>query len=81
MKQAFGEEHPDTLRSIDNLAGTYAKLGRWKEAEALEVIVVEKMKQAFGEEHPDTLISMLNLAATYWSQGQWKEAEALEVMW
>ena len=23
MKQAFGEEHPDTLRSIDNLAGTY----------------------------------------------------------
>ena len=28
MKQAFGEEHPDTLRSIDNLAGTYAKLGQ-----------------------------------------------------
>ena len=50
------------------------------EAEALEVVVMEKRKHALGEEHPDTLTSMANLASTYRNQGQWKEAKALEVV-
>src|SRR3984957_2845928 len=80
MKRVLGEEHPDTLTSMDNLASTYRSQGRWKEAEMLGVLVVETMKQVLGEEHPDTLTSMDNLASTYRRQGRWKEAEMLDVL-
>ncbi|KAF9766796.1 hypothetical protein IL306_000734 [Fusarium sp. DS 682] len=75
----LGEEHPDTLTSMANLASTYWNQGRWKKAEELDVGVLETMKTALGEEHPDTLRSMGNLASTYWNQGRWKEAEVLDV--
>jgi Tetratricopeptide repeat len=58
-------EHPDTLINTGNLASTYRKQGRWKEAEKLEVQVMETIKRVLGGEHPDTLISMGNLASTY----------------
>ena len=78
-KRVLGEEHPDTLSSIANLASTYRNQGRWKEAEELFVQVMEMRKRVLGEEHPDTLSSMANLASTYRNQGRWKEAEELEV--
>lgn len=31
----LGVEHPDTTRSMANLASTYSSQGRWKEAEKL----------------------------------------------
>ncbi|KAJ7470012.1 P-loop containing nucleoside triphosphate hydrolase protein [Mycena galericulata] len=77
-KHELGEEHPDTLKSMGNLADTYRNLGRWNEAEALEVVVMEKSKQVLGEDHPDTLSRMANLAATYWNLGRWNDAEVLE---
>ena len=61
----LGEEHPNTLTSMANLAATYKDQGKWKEAEALEEVVMEKTKHALREEHPDTLTIMTNLAATY----------------
>ena len=78
-KELLGEEHPDTLISIDNLALTYGYLGRWKEAEELGVQVVEMGKRVWGKEHPDTLVSIGRLASAYRDQGRWKEAEELEV--
>ncbi|KAF2183895.1 kinesin light chain, partial [Zopfia rhizophila CBS 207.26] len=77
-KRVLGEEHPDTLSSMGNLASTYRNQGRWKEAEELFVQVMETSSRVLGEEHPDTLTSMGNLASTYWNQGRWKEAEELE---
>ncbi|KAF1949884.1 hypothetical protein CC80DRAFT_598520 [Byssothecium circinans] len=38
-----------------NLASTYGNQGRWKEAEKLEVQVMETRKRVLGEEHPFTL--------------------------
>jgi hypothetical protein len=62
-----------------NLAATYWNQGQWKEAEELEVQVMETRKRVLGDEHLHTLSSMANLAATYRIQGRWKEAEELEV--
>ena len=78
-KSVFGEEHPDMLMSMGELASTYRNQGRWKEAEQLQVQVSEMRKRVLGEEHPDTLMSMGNLTETYWSQGWWKEAEQLGI--
>ncbi|KAH8588759.1 hypothetical protein B0O99DRAFT_524437 [Bisporella sp. PMI_857] len=77
--RVLGQQHPDMLTSMANLALTYRNQGRWKEAEDLEVQVVETRKRVLGQEHPDTLTSMANLASTFWNQGRWKEAEDLEV--
>ena len=51
-KHLLGEEHPHTLKSMANLAATYWNQGKWKEAEALEVLVMEKRQHSLGEEHP-----------------------------
>jgi hypothetical protein len=64
MKRVLGEEHPDTLTCMGNLASTYMDQGRWKEAEELEVQVIKTRKRVLGEEHPSTLTSMANLAWT-----------------
>jgi len=75
--QQLGAEHESTLWSIAMVVSTYRSQGRWKEAEELEVKVMETRVRVLGGEHPDTLTSMANLAATYWNQGRWKEAEDL----
>ena len=77
-KKVLREEHPDTLISIANLVSTYRNQGRWKEAESLEVQVVEMRKRVVGEEHPGTLRIMGNLSTAYRNQGRWEEAEELE---
>jgi tetratricopeptide (TPR) repeat protein len=79
LSSVHGYEHPDTLTSMGNLALTFWKQGRWKEAEELEVQVLETKKRVLGEEHPSTLTSMDNLAMTYSNQERWKEAEELGV--
>jgi hypothetical protein len=49
-----------------NLASTYWNQGRWKEAEMLEVVVMEKRKQMLRDDHPHTLApSVANLAYMY----------------
>jgi Cdc6-like AAA superfamily ATPase len=53
--------------------------GHYKEAEELQVRVMQTKKRVLDDEHPDTLTSMGNLALTYSNQGRWKEAEELEV--
>ncbi|KAI4087290.1 MAG: hypothetical protein L6R37_008337 [Teloschistes peruensis] len=72
--RVLGEEHPDTLTSMANLASTYRDQGRWKEAEGLDVQVMETRARVLGEEHPDTLTSMANLAYTWTSQSRNEEA-------
>ncbi|KAH7128792.1 kinesin light chain 3 [Dendryphion nanum] len=77
--RVLGDEHPNTLTSIANLASTYRNQGRWTEAEKLEVQVMETSLRVLGDEHPNTLTSIANLASTYRYQGWWTEAEKLEV--
>ncbi|KAJ7860809.1 hypothetical protein B0H14DRAFT_557537 [Mycena olivaceomarginata] len=38
-RQFLGGDHPKTLQAMGNLAATYCQLGRYKEAEPLEVTV------------------------------------------
>ncbi|KAI9887237.1 MAG: hypothetical protein M1823_000907 [Watsoniomyces obsoletus] len=68
-QRVSGQEHPDTLASMTNLASTYGNQGRWQEAEELEVQVMETRQRVLGREHPDTLTIMANLAWTWRSQG------------
>ncbi|OCK76785.1 hypothetical protein K432DRAFT_305603 [Lepidopterella palustris CBS 459.81] len=60
-----------------NLASTYSNQGRWKEAEELEMLVMETRKRSIWAEHPSTLTSMNNLTFTLKFQGHNDEAIVL----
>jgi len=76
-RRTFGERHPDTLQSLDNLALLYQRQGRHGEAEPLYRQALQLRREVQGERHPDTLTSLNNLAFLYASQGRHGEAEPL----
>jgi hypothetical protein len=41
-REILGDDHPDTVRAMVNLAMTYHRLGQLNKAEELEVVVLEK---------------------------------------
>jgi serine/threonine protein kinase len=61
-RERLGEEHSDTLASMNKLALVYEKQGRYDEAEKLHIKTLEIRRRVLGEEHPNTLASMNNLA-------------------
>ena len=62
-----------------NFALVLKENGDSKNAEELEVQVVDMRKKLLGAEHLDTLTSLVNLAHTYRNQGRWNEEEQLEI--
>jgi tetratricopeptide (TPR) repeat protein len=77
IKKILGKEHPDTLRSMNNLALVLSRQGNYKEAEPIHRQVLALYGTVLGKEHPDTLTSMNNLAEVLSSQGSYKEAERI----
>jgi tetratricopeptide (TPR) repeat protein len=73
----LGKEHPDTLRSMNNLAGLLYRQGKYKEAEKMNRQTLELTETVLGKNHPNTLISMSNLAVVLDRQGKYEEAEKM----
>ena len=59
----LGDDHPDTLSAINNLAYLIEAQGRPSEAEPLYREALEGRRRVLGDDHPDTLISVNNLGA------------------
>jgi hypothetical protein len=76
-RQVLGDEHPDTLRSMENLGAAWHAQGRYTEAEQIATKVLDLRRQVLGDEHPDTLRSMENLGAAWYAQGRYTEAEQI----
>jgi hypothetical protein len=62
FKRVLGQEHPDTLTSMNNLASTYIAQERWTEAEILQIEVTNSRRMTHGEDHPATVHANANLA-------------------
>ncbi|KAA0585923.1 tetratricopeptide (TPR) repeat protein [Azospirillum lipoferum] len=73
-----GDEHPNTLTSMNNLAATLWNQGDLAGARELQEEVLAVRRRVFGGEHPDTLTAMNNLASTLWSQGDLAGARELQ---
>ncbi len=73
----LGEEHPDTLASMNNLALLYQAEGKFDKAESLLKRTLETKRRVLGDEHPDTLMSLNNLGWYYKERGRFAEAEPL----
>ncbi|KAJ5378060.1 Tetratricopeptide-like helical [Penicillium cataractarum] len=76
-QRALGPEHPNTLRSLNNLGSVLHYQGKYKEAEAIHRRALEGKEKALGLEHSDTLTSLNNLGSVLHDQGIYKEAEAI----
>ena len=63
----LGDNHPDTLRSMRQLAIMLYKSDEYEEADSLFEQCLQKRKEFLGERHPETLESMHNLATSYCS--------------
>ena len=73
----LGEEHTDTLRSIDNLASVLRFQGKYEAAETMNRRALEGYEKVLGREHPDTLRSIDNLASVLRFQGKYEAAEIM----
>ncbi len=76
-QKVFGDEHPDTATSLDNLANLYGSQGRYDKAEPLLRQALNIRRKLLGDEHHDTATTLNNLANLYYSQGRYDEAELL----
>jgi len=77
-RRVLGREHPETLRSMNDLALVYMYEGsRYPQAEALAGQTLEIRRRVLGPEHPETLLSMSKLAIVYATEGKYAQAEAL----
>ena len=76
--RVLGEEHPDTLAVMSNLAGTVFEQGDRAGARKLHEQVLAVRLRVLGEEDPKTLKSMNNLATTLYEQGDLAGARKLE---
>lgn len=73
--RVLGKEHPDTLTSMNNLAGLYESQGKCEAAKALYEETLQLRKKILGLEHPQTLGSINKLARLYESQGKYEAAD------
>eukprot|EP00798_Chlamydomonas_sp_ICE-L_P020038 gene20038-26753_t len=76
-KHVLGADHPDTIRSVELLAGCISDQGRYQEAEPVYRQALEGKKRVLGADHPATLGCVCNLAVCIDYQGRYQEAEAL----
>jgi tetratricopeptide (TPR) repeat protein len=60
-----------------NLATTYYKYDKLKEAEDIQVKVIALRKKVLEERHPETILGIANLGMTYQQQSRMKEAEEI----
>ena len=74
----LGEEHPDTLTAMLDLADCLWAQGRLIAARKLEEQVVAGRRRLLGEEHFDTLKASGKLAVTMAAQGELAAARALQ---
>ncbi|KAH9234753.1 hypothetical protein K456DRAFT_1835619, partial [Colletotrichum gloeosporioides 23] len=60
--RVLGEEHPDTLAIMHNLAFTWKDLERWEDAMQLLQDCVRRRENVLGVDHPETMSSVSALS-------------------
>jgi tetratricopeptide (TPR) repeat protein/tRNA A-37 threonylcarbamoyl transferase component Bud32 len=74
-RRAFGEEHPETIYSIDLLARVLRTQGKLDAAEPLFREALDKSRRALGAEHPYTLSVLGEMGVVLLHRGKLAESE------
>ena len=76
-ERLLGPEHPDTLRSVNNLGNLLWNKCTYNEAEALYRRALQGRERVLGPEHPKTLMVANNLGVLLKDKGDSESAELL----
>jgi tetratricopeptide (TPR) repeat protein len=76
-RMCLGADHPETLSSMDQLAGAYSWTGRFQDLIVLRSQLLELRKAGLGPDNPETLACLAKLAAAYQCAGQWDVSNQL----
>jgi len=74
-RHTLGEEHPDTLYALNNLAVTLNAQGEVRAAREMMERVLELRRKVLGEEHPLTVATRRNLGAICLGAGDYSAAK------
>lgn len=77
QQQVLGDEHSDTISTLNNLAWLYVQLGRYKQAEPLLERALATNEQVLGSDHPQVVTVLNTLGWCYIYEGKYAQAEAL----
>lgn len=77
-EKVLGNEHPDTLIGVHNLALMLQGQSRYEEAEPVFQRALYGQEKVLGKEHPITLHSIGGLAFLFQDQGKYEEAETMD---
>lgn len=75
-RSTLGNEHPDTLDSMNSMGSLLQAQGKLSEADSYYTEVIELSRRVLGDDHPGTLISLSNMGSLREKQGRLSEAEA-----
>jgi serine/threonine protein kinase/tetratricopeptide (TPR) repeat protein len=75
-REQLGDDHPDTLDSINTLGSIYQLMGSFDDAELYVVEVMDRSRRVLGDDHPSTLDAINNMGALRQAQGRFDEAES-----
>ncbi|MGA7355374.1 MAG: FxSxx-COOH system tetratricopeptide repeat protein [Candidatus Cybelea sp.] len=78
-ERVSGQDHPDFVAGLNNLAILHAEQGRYREAETLLRRILAIREKAFGANHLDLASSLNSLAMVLQEQGRYEEAEPLHL--
>ena len=67
-EKLLGPNHPETLRSVDQLSVILTRANKLKDAKKLTERAMEGREKVLGELHPDTLTSIYNNGVVLWKQ-------------
>jgi eukaryotic-like serine/threonine-protein kinase len=74
QKTTLGRDDPETLKTMKNLANSYAALGRADEALTLRQQTLALEEARVGKDDLETLHSLYNLGLSYFSMGRYGDA-------
>jgi Domain of unknown function (DUF4062)/Tetratricopeptide repeat/NB-ARC domain len=77
-RKKLGDDHPDTLRSANNLAYDLRVLGEYQRAYDFDEDTLSRYRRVLGDDHPDTLRSANNFAGDLRALGEYERARELD---
>ena len=78
-REQLGNDHPDTLTSINRMGVLLRSMGNYAEAEQHYREALEGRRRVLGDNHSETLQSMSNVASILIDQGKYEDAEKVAI--
>ncbi|MGH3773625.1 MAG: FxSxx-COOH system tetratricopeptide repeat protein [Pseudonocardiaceae bacterium] len=76
-RSRLGDDHPDTLESVNNLAHDLWLLGHYEQGRQLAEDTLTRMRRVLGDDHRHTLESAHSLSLNLWALGHHERARQL----